>query len=150
MVVLPVRSDVNVLEETDISLQPRQERPVRALVVDDSPLARDAIRVLLESRPEVEIVGFAADGEEAVAQTETLCPDLVLMDIQMPKLDGLRATRIVRESFPEIRVIIVTVNHGVEVYQSCLSSGADGLVTKDRLYQDLLTEIRRVFPSQPP
>jgi len=141
---------VNILEELDISSNPRQQKPVRALIVDDSPLARDAIRLLLESRREVEIVGFAADGEEAINQAEALIPDLVLMDIQMPKLDGLRATRMVRNLFPGIRIIIVSVNHGREVYQSCVTSGADGLVVKDRLYQDLFAEIRRVFPSQPP
>jgi DNA-binding NarL/FixJ family response regulator len=141
---------VIALEEIDISSKTRLERPVRALVVDDSPLTRDAIRLLLESRKEVEVVGFAGDGEEALTQTEALCPDLVLMDIQMPKLDGLKATKIVRSSFPGVRVIIVTVNQGVEVYQNCLTCGADGLVVKDRLYQDLFAEIRRVFPSNPP
>ena len=141
---------MNILEEIDISSQSRQQRRVRALVVDDSPLARDAIRLLLESRQEVEVVGFAGDGEEALVQAEALCPDLVLMDIQMPKLDGLRATRMVRSSFPGMRVIIVTVNHGPEVQQTCLINGADGLVVKDRLYQDLFAEIRRIFPSHPP
>jgi DNA-binding NarL/FixJ family response regulator len=141
---------VNILEELDISSKPRQQKPVRVLIVDDSPLARDAIRLLLESRREVEIVGFAADGEEAINQAKALSPDLVLMDIQMPKLDGLKAARMVRNLFPKIRVIIVTVNHGEEVYQNCITSGADGLVVKDRLYQGLLAEIRRVFPSQQP
>jgi DNA-binding NarL/FixJ family response regulator len=141
---------VNTLMEAEISSHSRQQRRVRALVVDDSPLTRDAIRLLLESRHEVDVVGFARDGEEALAQTEALCPDLILMDIEMPKLDGLKATRIVRSSFPGTRVIIVTVNHGSEVEQSCLHNGADGLVVKDRLYQDLFAEIRRIFPSQPP
>jgi DNA-binding NarL/FixJ family response regulator len=136
--------------EAELSSQSRHQRRVRALIVDDSPLARDAIRLLLESREEVEVVGFAVDGEEALAQTEALCPDLVLMDIQMPKLDGLKATRLVRSSYPGIRVIIVTVNHGPEVQQNCLINGADGLVVKDRLYQDLFAEIRRIFPSPPP
>jgi CheY-like chemotaxis protein len=149
MVLFQVRDSLNALEESDISSKLWQQGPVRVLIVDDSTLTRNAIRLLLECRREVEIVGFAADGEEAVAQAEALHPDLVLMDIQMPKLDGLRATRMVRSQFPGIRVIIVTVNHGVEVYQTCMDSGADSLVVKDRLYQDLLAEIHRFFPSLP-
>lgn len=119
-------------------------------MVDDSPLARDGIRLLLGRRQEIEVVGFATNGEEALAQAEALSPDLILMDIEMPKLNGLKATQMVRSRFPEIRVIIVTVNQGGEVYQNCIASGADGLVVKDRLYEDLIAEIRRVFPSHPP
>jgi DNA-binding NarL/FixJ family response regulator len=141
---------VNTLLEADISSQSRQQRRVRALIVDDSPLARDAIRLLLENREEVEVVGFASDEEEALVQTEALRPNLVLMDIQMPKLDGLRAARLVRSCYPGIHIIIVTGNHGPEVQQNCLMNGADGLVVKDRLHQDLFAEIRRIFPSYPP
>ncbi len=140
---------MNILMEADLSSK-QQQRSIRVLVVDDSPLARDGIRLLLDRRQEIEIAGFAGDGEEALAQAKALSPDLILMDIEMPKLDGLKATRMVRSLFPEIRVIIVTVNHGGEVYQNCITSGADGLVVKDRLYEDLLSEIQRVFPSGPP
>ncbi len=127
------------------ALKPSRQRPVKTLIVDDSSLSQGAIRLLLERQREVEIVGFAADGEEALARTEALRPDLVLMDIQMPKLDGLSATQKIRSLYPETRVIMVTVNHGAEVYQNCIASGAAGLVVKDRLYQDLLAEIRRVL-----
>ncbi len=139
-----------MVEEVDVVSHARRQKPVRALVVDDSPLARNAIRLLLQSRQDVEVVGFASDGEEALAQIEALSPDLILMDIEMPKLDGLSAARIARRSFPGVRIIIITVNQGVEVLQNCMTSGADGLVTKDRLYEDLFAEIQRVFPSPPP
>ncbi|MCL5006496.1 MAG: response regulator transcription factor [Acidobacteria bacterium] len=148
--VYPSRDILNTLEDTDLSSNLWQQQPVRVLIVDDSPLARDAIRLLLQSQQEVEVVGFAADGEEAVAQAEALSPDLILMDIQMPKLDGLRATQRIRDLFPVIRVIIVTVNHGAEVYQTCISCGAHGFIVKDRLYQDLFAEIQRVFSSRSP
>jgi len=141
---------LNILMEADLSSKQRQQRSLRVLVVDDSPLARDGIRLLLGRRQEIEVVGFATNGEEALAQAEALSPDLILMDIEMPKLNGLKATQMVRSRFPEIRVIIVTVNQGGEVYQNCIASGADGLVVKDRLYEDLIAEIRRVFPSHPP
>lgn len=126
----------------------RSPKPVRTLVVDDSPMAAGAIRVLLESRQEIELLGFAADGEEGVFQAADLQPDLILMDLQMPKLDGLSAMRLIRKRLARVRIIVITVNHGEEVYQVCMGSGADGFVVKDRLYQDLLPEIHRVFGSQ--
>ncbi len=141
---------MKVLDATELSPDHRLARPIRVLVADDSPLARSAIRTLLASRQEVEMIGDAADGEEAVRRAKALCPDLILMDLQMPKLDGLRATRMVRDHLPQVRIIVVTVNNGPEVQQTCLAGGADGFVTKDRIYQDLLAEIRRVFPSQSP
>jgi DNA-binding NarL/FixJ family response regulator len=146
----PVRSNLNVLGAMEMISNPRLKKPLRVLVADDSPLARSAIQRLLASRKEVEMVGVAEDGADAVTQAEALCPDLILMDLQMPKLDGLRATTILRSSLPGVRVIIVTVNHGAEVRQSCLTSGANGFVVKDRIFQDLIAEIRRIFPPPPP
>lgn len=108
-------------------------------------MAIGAVRVLLESKQEIELVGFASDGDEGVSQARHLRPDLVIMDLQMPKLDGLTATRLIRDYLPEVRVIIITVNHGEEVRQQCTNSGADGFVVKDRLYQELFVEIRRIF-----
>lgn len=118
---------------------------IRTLVVDDSPMAINAISALLKSRQGIEVVGFAVDGEEGLSRAEDLRPDLILMDLQMPKLDGLSASRLIRGRLPGVRIIVVTVNHGKEVRQQCMSGGADGFVVKDRLYQELFNEIRRVF-----
>lgn len=119
--------------------------PIRTLVVDDSPTAISAISTLLRSRRGIDLIGFAGDGEAGLSRAEDLRPDLILMDLQMPKLDGLRATRLIRGRLPEVRIIVITVNHGEEVRQQCTSGGADGFVVKDRLYQDLFSEIQRVF-----
>jgi two-component system, NarL family, nitrate/nitrite response regulator NarL len=108
-------------------------------------MATGAIRVLLENRNEIELVGFACDGDEGVSRAEDLKPDLILMDLQMPRLDGLSATRLIRESLVDVRIIVITLVHGEEVRQACRNGGADGFVVKDRLYQDLLPEIFRVF-----
>jgi len=126
------------------------QQPIRTLVVDDSPMAVGAIRVLLESRREIELVGFAGDGEEGVSRAGDLQPDLILMDLQMPKLDGLSATRRIRNCLLGVRIIVITVNHGEEVRKACRKGGADGFVVKDRLYQDLFPEIRRVFNGHGP
>ncbi len=122
-------------------------KPVRTLVVDDSPMAVGAIRVLLEHHREIEFVGFAGDGEEGVLRAEELHPDLILMDLQMPKLDGLSAIKLIRNRLPDVRTIVITVNHGKEVIHACMRSGADGVVMKDRLYQDLIPEIQRVLAA---
>ncbi len=121
------------------------KKPIRTLVVDDSPIAVGAIRVLLEKSKGIQLVGIAGDGEEGVQQARDLQPDLILMDLQMPKLDGLSATRLIRERMSDVRIIVVTFMHGDEMLQACRQGGADGFVIKDRLCQDLLAEIERVF-----
>ena len=118
---------------------------IRTLVVDDSPIAVGAIRLLLGNRQGLEIVGFAEDGEQGVAQAGHLQPDLILMDLQMPRLDGLSAIRLIRGFMEDVRIIVITFIHGEEVRKECRKMGADGFVVKDRLYQDLVAEIQRIF-----
>lgn len=144
-----IRSNVSnsAARKFDKVIQP--QRPIRTLVVDDSPMATGAIRVLLERRNEIELVGFAGDGEEGVARAGSLHPDLILMDLQMPKLDGLSALRLIRKFTADVRIIVVTFIHGEEIQRACKQGGADGFVMKDRLYQDLLAEIQRVFRGRP-
>jgi len=131
----------------DFAGKRRHQKIIRTLVVDDSPIATGAICVLLERRREFELVGTAGDGEEGVARARHMRPDLVLMDLQMPKLDGLSATRLIRSFLPNTRIIVVTFMHGDELRHECQNGGADGFVLKDRLYQDLFSEIDRVFQS---
>lgn len=138
---------MNSLVLDDCSRKTKVRKGARTLVVDDSPTAAGAIRVLLGSRSEVDFVGFAADGIEGVAKAEELQPDLILMDLQMPRLDGLGAVKLIRNRLLKVRIIIITVNYGTEAFQVCMDGGADGFVTKDRLYQDLLPEIQRVLDS---
>ena len=123
----------------------RSRKSIRTLVVDDSPVALGSIRSLLKNRRSLEIVGYAEDGEEGVAQARDLQPDLILMDLQMPRLDGMGAIRLIRRFSDEVRIIVITFIHGEEVRKECREIGADGFVVKDRLYQDLIAEIQRVF-----
>jgi DNA-binding NarL/FixJ family response regulator len=121
-----------------------QATPIRTLVVDDSPAARESIRRLLANRREIEIVGFAADGETGVCWAKALCPDLILMDLVMPALNGTEAVPLIRTFLPRVRVIMVTAHEGAEFRRACAASGADGFVAKDRLTQDLYSEMARV------
>ena len=129
----------------ELSIVDKNGRQIRTLVVDDSPMAAGAIRLLLKNRQGLEIVGFAENGEDGVTQAECLQPDLILMDLQMPRLDGLSAIRMIRGFMEDVRIIVITFVHGEEVRNECVEIGADGFVLKDRLYQDLVAEIQRVF-----
>ncbi len=123
------------------------KKRIQILVVDDSPLALQTTCSFLETQPTIEIVGTARDGRQALEQVETLRPDLVLMDIQMPEMNGLEATRQLRSHSPGTRVILVTSHDTQEARSAALASGAHGFVPKDRLHKELAAEIRRFFPD---
>src|SRR5262245_21664618 len=100
------------------------------LIADDDPRVRGSIRRVLERDPDTEVVGEATDGEEAVRLARTLHPAIVLMDIAMPRMNGLEALRLTKQAAPGTKVIVVTV-HGEEAYRRVAAAGgADGFVLK--------------------
>jgi len=114
------------------------------LIVDDDPGVRGSIRRVLERDPDTQVIGEAADGEEAVRLARALHPGIVLMDIAMPRMNGLEAMRLTKEASPDTKVIMVTV-HGEDMYRTvALAGGADGFVLKKALGTDLLPAIRRL------
>ncbi len=117
---------------------------IRILIVDDHAILRQALRQLLEAQPEVEVIGDAANGREAVAATEKLMPDVVLMDMVMPGLNGLEATRQVRKRCPKTRVLILTGYMEDEQIISALRAGASGYVVKRSDTEELLLGIQAV------
>ena len=117
---------------------------IRIIIVDDHAILRQALRLLLEGEPEVEVVGDAANGREAVALTEKLTPDVVLMDMVMPGLNGLEATRQIRKRCPNTRVLILTGYMEDEQIISALRAGASGYVVKRSDTEELLLGIRAV------
>jgi len=117
---------------------------IRILIVDDHAILRQALRLLLEGRPEVEVVGDAANGREAIAATEKLMPDVVLMDMVMPGLNGLEATRQIRKRFPKARVLILTGYMEDEQILGALRAGASGYVVKRSDTEELLLGIQAV------
>jgi two-component system, NarL family, nitrate/nitrite response regulator NarL len=130
--------------ETPVDWHPTH---VRTLVVDDSPVTVRAICSFLETQDRIEIVGTASGGRQAVEQAEILHPDLVLLDLQMPEMNGLEVTQRLSQISPASRVIIVTVLDSESTKEACLASGGHGFVLKNRLYQDLPAAIHAVFPS---
>ena len=115
---------------------------IRVLLVDDQALFREGLRTLLSLREDIEVAGEAADGEEAVRLATSLQPDVVLMDIRMPVLDGAAATRHLREQVPEARVIALTTFDDDEYVFECLRAGAAGYLLKDTPSEKLYEAIR--------
>lgn len=122
---------------------------IRILIVDDHAILRQALRQLLEESPEVEVVGDAGNGREAIAATEKLLPDVILMDMVMPGLNGLEATRQIRKRFPKTRVLILTGYMEDEQILAALRSGASGYVVKRSDVEELLLGIQAVHRGNP-
>ena len=105
--------------------------PVRVLVVDDQALVREGLMTLLEAVPDIAPVAAAADGEEAVALASRHRPDVVLMDLRMPRLDGVEATRRIREAQPDTEIVVLTTHADDDSILDALRAGARGYLTKD-------------------
>jgi DNA-binding NarL/FixJ family response regulator len=119
-------------------------RPIRLAIVDDDPLVRAGLRILLGGSPDIEIVAEAADGAEAAALADAHWPDVVLMDIRMPKLDGLAATRRLRARARPPQVIVLTTFHADEHVLDALRAGASGFLLKDTPPRDIIEAVRAV------
>jgi two-component system, NarL family, nitrate/nitrite response regulator NarL len=103
----------------------------RTLIVDDSALARRAIRGILARSPQFEVVAEAADGHEAIGRARQLAPDLVLMDLRMPRLDGLRAIQAIKEEFPSVQVVVLSVSDDPQDLFEAIKRGAQGYLIKN-------------------
>ncbi|GMA90581.1 response regulator transcription factor [Homoserinibacter gongjuensis] len=117
---------------------------IRVAVADDHPVFREGLAVLLGSLPGVEVVGTAADGEEAVALAEKLRPDVIVMDVQMPGLDGIAATERIRTSAPEVGVVVVTMSEDEDTLFFAMRAGARGYLLKGASQDDISRAIRSV------
>ena len=120
-------------------------RRISVLLADDQPMIRTGFRLILEAEGDIEVVAEAADGREAVAQTERLAPDVVLMDIRMPNMDGVEATRLITRTAPSSRVIILTTFDLDAHVVDALRSGASGFLVKDGPADSLVEAIRTVI-----
>jgi len=117
---------------------------LRILIADDHPVFRHGVRALLESTPEVEVVGEVTTGEEAITLAESLKPDVVLMDIQMPGINGIDATRRIVQTSPYIRVLVVTMFQDDGSVFAAMRAGARGYILKDATKDEILRAIRAV------
>ena len=117
---------------------------IRIILADDHPVVRMGLRALLDSEPDIQVVGEANNGVEALDLVASLMPDIVVMDISMPEMDGMEATRRIRDSFPEIKVLILTVHAQERYLFPVLKAGAAGYVLKSTIDTRLVDAIRTV------
>src|SRR5207247_2454175 len=122
--------------------------PVRLLIVDDHPVVRQGLRAFLETRPDFEVVGEAADGEAAVAEAARLRPDVILMDLVMPGVDGLEAIGRIRAADPEARILVLTSFASAEQVLPALRRGAAGYLLKDAAPAEVEAAIRTVHRGE--
>lgn len=117
---------------------------IRVFLADDHLILREGIRLLLEKVPDIEMVGEAGEGGEAVAKVEQLVPDVVLMDITMPGLNGLEATRQIKQKNPQVKVLILTMHETDQYLSQMLRAGASGYVVKTTATSELISAVRAV------
>ncbi len=121
---------------------------LRVLIVDDHPIMCQGIQSLLAACSDVQVIGFENDGEEAIARLEKERADIVIMDVAMPKMNGIEATRIIRQKHPETRVLILTQHEDKEYILPLLRAGASGIVLKRAVVADLITALKVVAAGE--
>lgn len=125
-----------------------EDRPIRVLIADDHTVVRDGLAAILESRPEIDVVGQAANGIEAVEKAEQLHPDVILMDLRMPEMDGAEAMRRIREQDAEVRFLVLTTFDNDEYIFEAIQAGAKGYLLKDVSRQELFRAVIAVSKGE--
>ncbi len=122
---------------------------IRILLADDHPIVRQGLRTLLEAQPGWQVVDEASDGREAVEKARSLDPDIVLLDVGMPTMNGLEASRVIRKTAPRSEILIVTQYDSPQMMQEARGAGARGYVVKAQALRDLLAAVEAVSKHQP-
>ena len=124
------------------------EPPARLLIAEDHALVREGLRAMLAGAEDLEVIGEAENGRVAVEMCRSLSPDLVLMDVRMPEMDGLEATRRIKEAQPRVSVLMVTTHQDPDYLLEAVRSGAAGYVLKEATKSRLLSAVRRVLSGE--
>jgi two-component system NarL family response regulator len=122
--------------------------PIRVLIADDHERFRRGLKMVLEAEDGMEVVAEAGDGAQAVTKVEELAPDVVLMDVRMPNLNGIEATRTIREAFPSTRIIMLTVSDDEDDLFDAVKAGANGYLLKEVSIEEVADAVRAVVQGQ--
>lgn len=123
-------------------------KPLKLVIADDHQIVRDGIKSLLQNESNMEIAGEAENGEEAIALVEKRSPDLIIMDINMPVLDGIEATRIISEKYPKTRVLVLTMTSEQQHIRKMIEAGAGGYILKNSGREELVSAINTIVGGQ--
>jgi DNA-binding NarL/FixJ family response regulator len=137
-------------EEPTASSPPPPTKAARVLIADDHDLVREGLRAVLAGEEDLRVVGEARDGQEALRMCRSLKPDLVLMDVRMPKSDGLEATRAIKEEMPKVSVVMVTMHENPDYLLEAIRAGAAGYILKDAEGERLVGAVRRTLNGESP
>jgi two-component system, NarL family, response regulator NreC len=130
---------------TDAPMRPEGSlEKIRVLLADDHTILRAGLKMMLNAQPDIEAVGEASDGKQAISEAERLSPDVVIMDITMPECNGIEATRQIKRILPEVRVLVLTMHENEEYLFQTLRAGAAGYMLKEAADTDLISAIRVV------
>jgi two-component system response regulator NreC len=121
---------------------------IRVLIADDHTIVRSGVRLLLEAEPDLEVVGEAIEGNEALAKVDSLRPDVVLMDITMPGIDGIEATRQIKTMWPETKILVLTMHRSDDYFFEMIKAGASGYLLKGAETSELTHALRIVAQGE--
>ena len=127
---------------------PSEENPIRVLIVDDHALFRRGLEMVLAQEPDIEVVGEAADGAEAVSMAVEMVPDIVLMDVRMPRRGGIDATSAIKEKVPSAKIVMLTISDEEADLFDAIKAGAMGYLLKEISIDEVARDIRAVFNGQ--
>lgn len=121
---------------------------VRVILVDDHQMLRDGLKILIESEPDIKVVGEASTGEQAMSLVKTLEPDIVVMDLGMPGIGGLEAIKAIKRQSPMSKVVVLTMHGEQEMISESFKAGADGFVPKSTAHTNLLNALRAILRGE--
>lgn len=129
-------------------MQPKRTEPIKVLVSDDHAISRAGLAGVLEAEPDITVVGEAMDGQDAIEKAMDLKPDIIIMDLLMPRCDGLEATIAIKQRMPTAKVLILTISEREEHLFQALRFGADGYLSKDSSISEIVQAVRGVVEGK--